>query len=83
MYKTFNLIENYKQPRIINEGTIYEVQYTNALFIIKSVKTEEEMVVLCNRLNTEKPAEYKGNPIDWNKIEYFSYNEDINNELIF
>ena len=83
MYKTYNLIQNYKQPKIINEGTNNEVKFDHALFMIISVKTEEEMVALCNRLNTEKPAEYHGNPIDWDTIKYFSYSSDVNKELIY
>lgn len=79
MYKTFNLIENYKQSKIINN----EAQFTNALFMTISVKTEEEMVALCDYLNTEKPAKYHRNPIDWDNIEYFSYNNNINKELIY
>jgi hypothetical protein len=79
----FNLIENFKEEKIINEGTASEYRYSDALFMILGTNNEEEVQALCEKLNTEKPAEYYGNPINWDKIAYFSYNKDINNELIW
>lgn len=78
-----NLIENYKKDIIINEGTKSEVRISNALAMIFAGRTDEEMEQICNKLNTEKPAEYNGHKIDWDKIAYFSYDKDVNKELIW
>lgn len=79
----FNLIENYKEEKIINKGTTNEYHYKDALFMIMGTNDEEEVKALCEKLNTEKPAEYHGNKIDWNEISHFSYDKDVNNELIW
>jgi hypothetical protein len=79
----FELIENFKEEKIINKGTANEYRYSNALFKILGTNDEEEVRALCDKLNTEKPAEYHGSKIDWDKISHFSYSKDVNKELIW
>lgn len=83
MFKTYNLIENYKRDIIINEGTAYEKRLPKALFMIIAVTEEQEVQDICEYLNKEKPAKYKNSLIDWENISHISYNSNVNTELIY
>lgn len=63
-----------KEPMYINKGTIYEKSY-NEFLLYQSFKKEEEVEKIVKKLNEEHPKkDNMGNPIDWNKIDYFFVN---------
>lgn len=63
-----------KTPHIINKGTAYEKRYDTFL-AYESYKPFDEVECEVEYLNRTKPAKlWNGEPIDWNKVDYFYVN---------
>lgn len=63
-----------KTPHIINKGTAFEKQYDTFL-AYETYKALEEVEKEVATINETKPARmWNGEPIDWNKVDYFFVN---------
>ena len=63
-----------KNPKVYNEGTKWETKEDTFLFCYTNLE-DNEIKKVVDELNTTKPATYKGELIDWNKIAYLTTNK--------